>query len=359
VSRGGGLVRRHRRDPLLWAVVVAVVLLVVGAVVLRPRVFPPAPPFVAAAWLPVWDDRASASLRTAIDEGDLTEVSPTWATLALDGSLVLTPPPAEVIDQVAGEVRLLPTVQNFAEGEWQGQLVADLLADPARADAHRAALVDLALANDWDGIDVDYEALPPTAGPQYTAFLTALRDDLHAEGLELTVAVPARDSDEDPGALAYSYQMVGQAADQMRVMTYDHSWSTSEAGPVAPVHWVQDVVDYAVERVPPEKLMLGVPTYGYDWVGTQGINLSATDAVALAEEVGAEPTWDDVAAAWTFRYERDGEQHTVWYEDARSLERKQQIAVDEGLRGVAIWSLGGEDPQVWTSVAAAADTGVE
>jgi len=322
-------------------------------------VFPPAPPLVAAAWLPVWDERAPESLRTALEEGNLTEVSPTWATLALDGSLVTTPPPAEVLDQVTGGVRLLPTVQNFAEGEWQGQLVADLLADPARADAHRTALVDLALTNDWDGVDIDYEALPPTAGPQYTAFLTALRDDLHAEGLELTVAVPARDSDADPGTLAYSYQMVGQIADQVRIMTYDHSWSDSEAGPVAPVDWVRDVVDYAVERVPPEKLMLGLPTYGYDWVGTRGVNLPAADAVALAEEVGAEPTWDDEAAAWTFRYERDGEPHTVWYEDARSLERKQQIAVDEGLRGVAIWSLGGEDPQVWTSVAAAAGREVE
>jgi spore germination protein len=350
-------VRRH----LLWAgaAVATVLLLVAGVVVLRPRISAPPPPLVAAAWLPVWDERAPASLRTALAEGGLTEVSPTWATLALDGSLVTTPPPAEVLGRLTGEVRLLPTVQNFADGAWQGQLVADLLADPARADAHRAALVDLALANDWDGVDVDYEALPSTAGPQYTAFLTVLRDDLHAEGLELTVAVPARSSDEDPGTLAYSYQLVGRIADQVRVMTYDHSWSTSEAGPVAPAGWVRDVVDYAVERVPREKLMLGLPTYGYDWVGTQGVNLSATDAVALAAEVGAEPTWDDGAAAWTFRYERDGDQHTVWYEDARSLERKQQIALDERLRGVAIWSLGGEDPQVWTSVATAADPGVE
>ncbi|SDN54910.1 glycosyl hydrolase family 18 protein [Geodermatophilus sp. DSM 45219] len=352
--------RRHRRDPLLWAgVAVAVVLLVVGAVVLRPRLFPPAQPLVAAAWLPVWDERAAASLGTALADGGVTEVSPTWATVALDGSLVTTPPPPEVLDQVTDGVRLLPTVQNFAEGEWQGRLVADLLADPARADAHRAALVDRALAEGWDGIDIDYEALPPTAGPQFTAFLTALRDDLHAEGLELTVAVPARESDEDPGTLAYSYQVIGQVADQVRVMAYDHSWSTSEAGPVAPAGWVRDVVDYAVERVPPEKLMLGLPTYGYDWVGARGVNVSATEAVSLADEVGAEPRWDDGAAAWTFRYQRDGEEHTVWYEDARSLERKQQIAVEEGLRGIAIWSLGGEDPQTWTSVAAATSTGVE
>ena len=352
---------RHRHDPLLWAgVAVAVVLLVVGAVVLRPRLFPPDRPLVAAAWLPVWDERAPASLQSALDDGGVGEVSPTWATLALDGTLTLTPPSPEVLDRIGADgARLLPTVQNFADGRWQGQLVADLLADPVRAADHRTQLVQLAVANGWDGIDLDYEALPATAGPVYTDFLTALRDDLHAQGLELTVAVPARGSDEDPGTLAYSYQMVGGIADQVRLMTYDYHWSTSDAGPVAPVDWVQDVVDYAVERVPPEKLMLGLATYGYDWVGTEGRTVQATDAVALADEVGAEPRWDDEAAAWTFSYEQDGEQHTVWYEDARSLERKQQIAVDAGLRGVAIWSLGGEDPQVWTSVAAATSTGVE
>jgi spore germination protein len=353
---------RHRRDPLLWVgVAAAVVVLVVGAVVLRPRLFPAAQPLVTAAWLPVWDERATASLETAMDTGGLTEVSPTWAAVAPDGSFTLTPPPAEVVDRVAGDddVALIPTVQNFSDGGWQGQAIADLLADPSREADHRAQLVELAVTNGWDGIDIDYESLPATAGPQYTGFLTALRDDLDEHGMELTVAVPARTGDDDPTGLAYSYRLIGQIVDQVRVMTYDHHWSTSEAGPIAPVEWVQDVVDHAVDAVPREKLMLGLPTYGYDWVGSEGANLAATDAEALAQRVGAEPEWDDDAAAWTFRYEQDGQQHTVWYEDARSLERKQEIAVEARLRGVAIWSLGGEDPQVWRTVTTATNRGVE
>jgi spore germination protein YaaH len=232
-------------------------------------------------------------------------------------------------------------------------MIAGLLSDPGRAQAHRGALVQAAVDNGWDGLDIDYEDLPPTAGPALTDFLAALRDDLHAHGLELTVAVPARSSDGDAWALAYSYQLIGRIADEVRVMTYDHSWSGSAAGPVAPLPWVRDVVAYAVERVPREKLMLGLATYGYDWAGDSGTDVAASDAVALAEQVGAEPRWDGAAAARTFSYERDGQQHTVWYEDGRALAAKQQIAIDEGLRGVAIWALGGEDPKVWTSVATA------
>jgi spore germination protein len=340
-----------RRTAVLGAV--AVVVLLVGAVVLRPMLFPGPRPLVAAAWLPVSDPRGAASLRTGLASG-LTEVSPTLATVAGDGQLELKTPAEDVralLDQPG--VRVLPTVQNYANGGWQGDQIAALLSDPHRARAHRAALVQAAVQNGWDGIDIDYENLPPTAGPIFTDFLTDLRDALHAHDLQLTVAVPARSSDEDDWALAYSYQLLGSIADQVRVMTYDHSWSGSAAGPVAPLSWVEDVVAYAVDRVPPEKLMLGLATYGYDWVGSSGTTLQATDAVALAQRVGAEPRWDRAAAARTFTYEQDGRQHTVWFEDARSLAAKQDVAVREGLRGVAIWSLGGEDPHVWTSVAAA------
>jgi spore germination protein len=332
---------------------VVVVLAVTAALTLPGRLADRDRDLVAAAWLPVWDERSAESLRPALEVGGVGEVSPTWATVDVAGDLVLTPPTAEVLRRLddAG-ARLLPTVQNYAEGTWQGEVIAELLADPARADAHRKALVDLALDEGWDGIDIDYEALPPTAGPQFVDFLTALGADLDEHGLELTVAVPARADDEASGTLAYSYQAIGDVADQVRVMTYDHSWSGSAAGPVAPLDWVSDVVDYAVDRVPPGKLMLGLPTYGYDWVGTRGEVLNSVDAAALADELGVDPEWDEASGSWTFGYERDGEQHTVWYEDARSLRAAQALARDAGLRGVAIWQLGGEDPEVWPSLAA-------
>jgi spore germination protein len=343
-----------RRSVTLWAVAVAAVLGVAAAfVVLRPMVFPEPKPLVAAAWLPTADPRAVGSLPTALDSG-VSEVSPTLASITADGGVTVREAPVEVQELLdRPDVRVVPTVQNYLDGAWQGDLVAGLLVDPARADAHREQLVRAAVENGWDGLDVDYESLPPTAGPAFTDFLTELRDDLHAEDMTLTVAVPARVSDQDRWGLAYSYQVLGEVADQVRLMTYDHSWAGSEAGPVAPLGWVQDVIEYAQHRVPDDKLMLGLATYGYDWVGAKGTNLQATNAVELAGRVGATPEWDARSAAWTFSYQQDGQQHTVWYEDGRSLAAKQQLAVDEGLRGVAIWALGGEDPEVWTSVAAA------
>ncbi len=343
-----------RRSIVGWSVaVVAVLAVAVGVVVLRPLISSGPHPIVAAAWLPVADPRAVGSLPTAVEHG-VTEVSPTLGSVTADGGVTVQAAPLEVQELLdSPDVRVIPTVQNYLDGGWQGDLVAGFLGDPAKADAHRKALVDAAVANGWDGVDVDYESLPPTAGPVFTDFLRKLRDDLHAQDMSLTVAVPARVNDTDDWGLAYSYKALAQVVDQVRVMTYDHSWSGSDAGPVAPLDWVNSVAHHAAQAVPKDKLMLGLATYGYDWVGEQGVNLQATNAVELAQRVGATPKWDATASAWTFRYEQDGQQHTVWYEDARSLAAKQQVAVDLGLRGVAIWALGGEDPDVWTSVASA------
>lgn len=337
-----------RRATVLLAA--ALVLLVAGVVVVVDRFRGDDPgAFVAAAWLPVWEERGAASLEVALDVGGITEVSPTWATVRPDGELTLTEPSARVRRLLDG-VAVVPVVQNFHDGAWQGEEIAALLDDRERAQRHRTALVDAALEHDWDGVDIDYERLPHTAGPQFVDFLTALADDLHAHDLVLSVALPARARDDDPGTLAYSYQAIGAVADSVQVMAYDNAWSGSAAGPVAPLPWVREVVDYAVARVPREKLMLGLATYGYDWVGDAGVFLPAADAGDLARRVGAQARWDEGSSSSTFSYDADGQRHTVWFEDARSLAAKQEVAVRAGLRGVAIWQLGGEHPDVWTVV---------
>jgi spore germination protein YaaH len=253
-------------------------------------------------------------------------------------------------------VRLIPTVQDIAGGTWQGAAVAAVLTDPTTSRRHVQAVVDAAVRGRWQGVDIDYEELPPTAGPVFTAFLRSLADQLHARGMVLSVAVPARTADQGgDDTLAYPYQVIGAIADEVRIMAYDYSYSTSEPGPIAPLGWVESVVGYALPRVPADKVVLGLAAYGYDWVGGTGADIGAADAAALAQRRGVTPTWHDDSAGTSFDYEAGGRRHTVWYEDARSVAAKQQVAIDNGLRGVAIWRLGSEDPQTWTSVASATD----
>jgi spore germination protein YaaH len=247
-------------------------------------------------------------------------------------------------------MRLIPTIQDYSDDQWQGATVAALLQTPATRARHIREIVSAAASGGWAGVDIDYEALPPTAGQAFTSFLSELREQLHAQDRVLSVAVPARTADDGAAeTLAYPYPLIGRIADEVRVMAYDYSSASSDPGPVAPLPWVEAVVRYAVDRVPKDKLMLGLAAYGYDWTFGGSENLGARDAIRRARDYDVQTHWDAQAASAFFTYEDDGKLHAVWYEDGRSVAAKQDVAIAHGLRGVFLWRLGGEDPAMWAS----------
>lgn len=114
---------------------------------------------------------------------------------------------------------------------------------------------------------------------------------------------------------------------------------------VAPINKVREVVDYAITRIPPEKIDLGIPNYGYDWAfpyvsGTsRATTVSNSEAVRIAIEFGAEILFDETAMSPYFQYEEDGVLHEVWFEDVRSYREKFSLLPQYGLRGMAYWQI--------------------
>lgn len=114
---------------------------------------------------------------------------------------------------------------------------------------------------------------------------------------------------------------------------------------VAPINKVREVVDYAITRIPVEKINLGIPNYGYDWPlpyergVTKARTISNTQAVEIAIENNAVIEFDQVAMSPHFTYERDGIAHEVWFEDVRSLREKFSLVQEYNLRGVGYWQI--------------------
>ena len=132
------------------------------------------------------------------------------------------------------------------------------------------------------------------------------------------------------------------------VLTEVGSFAKSMSGPamaVAPLDKVRQVLDYATQAIPAGHILMGMPNYGYDWTlpfaqGTAARSLSSVDAVTLAGQVGAGIQYDQAAQSPFFRYyDKDGRQHEVWFEDARSLRAKYGLVNEYGLAGVSFWNL--------------------
>lgn len=115
--------------------------------------------------------------------------------------------------------------------------------------------------------------------------------------------------------------------------------------PVSPIESVRRVLDYAVTRIPPEKIFMGMSNYGYDWPlpymkgETMAQSLSTDEALILAAENGAEIKYDTNSAAPYFNYVKDDIVHEVWFEDARSIGTRLTLVEEYGFRGCLYWNI--------------------
>lgn len=301
-----------------------------------------------AAWIPPWDSSALTSIQ--LHAGDLDESNPVWYSLSSSGAIV-TNWNAENPTWLAAMTgtRILPTLQNTVNGAFDGTAVATLLSTASSRDAHAQAIADLVVNKVYDGIDVDYERVPATSRADFTAFVQLLAQKLHAAGKQLSVTVYAKTSDaqnwDGPGA--EDWGALGGAADWIKIMAYDYHWSTSAPGAIAPLSWIDQVATYAESTIPDAKIVVGLPWYGYDWVGSSGTGVVYATAMSTASANGATIARDPNNEA-TYTYA----DHTVYFQDASAYKSKTDLIVQKhpGVAGFAHWRTGNEDPGFWTVI---------
>lgn len=351
---------RHFGGSVWFIALIAIAALLV-VVMAAPRMMSPSKPgTLVVASLPFWN-LGNGTTTVVANRDSVNEVSPWIYGLGDDGRITHQFPPertAEVAEQV-GKLReagvpVVASLANITDGRWAYEPVAKVLHDPRLRDRHVREIVALVEREDYAGIDIDYENLRAGDRDAFSAFVTDLGAALRAERKTLSVAVFAKASDEgyDERNVAQDFAVIGRAADQVRLMGYDFHWGTSPPGPVAPIGWVRDVVKYAKSKIPQERIVLGIPLYGYDWVGEHGTNVTWLQAFQLATQHRAETHYDPVSQTPWFRYtDERGREHEVWFENSVSSKAKFEVARGSGIRGVYLWMYGYEDTATWNRLA--------
>ncbi|MBQ7339045.1 MAG: LysM peptidoglycan-binding domain-containing protein [Clostridia bacterium] len=284
-------------------------------------------------------------------------------TYGYDESGTLIPIEDEEVISIAREYGVAPVLHLSSlntEGKFSTAQVTRLLNDDAMQQTLIRSLIETLQQKGYVGVDVDFEYVGRQGADAYVRFVRRLQEALSPLGYFVWVALAPKVRADQEGVLyeGHPYRALGEAADAALLMTYEWGYTYGPAMAVSPLNQVRRVLDYAVTEIPPAKLLLGVPNYGYDWTlpyvagESRARSLGNVEAVILARDRGADIMYDEVAQAPNFNYFLRGEdgvarEHEVWFEDARSMQAMLRLMPEYGLRGMAIWNIMRYFPQLY------------
>lgn len=230
------------------------------------------------------------------------------------------------------------------------------------------------LAYPFAGINIDIEytgEVNDHLRANMVEFVTNFNQHLDTKYDSVTLSIDmyaSAASDNDIWDIA----QIAKQVDYIVIMAYDfHRRSSPVAGPVAPLFggkslWDSDISEHLREylkKVPAEKILLGVPFYGYEWqtenknprsftlpdTGSTASYKRVQNLLAEKEKFKVQEGWSEEALSPYLIYEENRKTYVVYYENSRSLSYKLDYVNQLDLAGVAIWALGyeGDHPELW------------
>lgn len=217
-------------------------------------------------------------------------------------------------------------------------------------------------------LDIEsFKEASESAQKQMTTFVREVKKGMDEENLgTLTVEI-------NPTALVKTRlikaEEIGKIADYLVLMAYDFHYIYSYiTGPVAPMGGAGKVREYDIETaleemlntVPPEKIILGIPLYGYEWEtlsdkpgaatipggGATASNRRVSELLSSCDN--CLKTVDPLSGQpYVIFPEPDNDYfHQIYYEDEDSLKQKLELAKKYKIAGVALWALGYEGESI-------------
>jgi len=377
------------RRPSILTVFFALFLLPIGA---------QAAVFETGGWIPYW--RSATGTQDVLPRlTTLTTVHPFGYTVKNDGTLydalgIDAEPWTTFINAAKqNKTRVIPSVM-WSDGAAMHRILSNTTTRIALEDE----IANLVKEKGFDGIDIDFEGKWAETSGYFSTFLKGLYMRMGPKWVYCTIEprtpISSRYEGTPPpgtGTYANDYVQINKYCDRVQIMAYDQGsvdvkLNAANQGPYVPVadpKWVEKVVNLVAKDIPKRKLILGIPTYGYEYQVTplsiEGYRykmqwaLNPEYAFALAGQLGLIPqrnsagelsftyiattsplyTSTAVVAGPALAAQNTGVFNIVWWSDALSVIDKVTLAKKLGLRGVAVFKFdGGEDQRIWNVLSA-------
>lgn len=266
------------------------------------------------------------------------------------------------------EIDVIPLVVNPG---FDRELFHDFLQDSSAQRRTINMMVDLALKHGYAGWQFDFENIHINDRQAFTNFYRKTARTFRANDLSLSAAVVPTNTHFDLKTEyhrflyeywrgAYDLKAMAEAGDFLSLMTYSQHTRRTPPGPVAGISWMKEMVEYMINlEIDPQKISLGIPFYSNYWFAdyneeqggfVNGRGASYEKVMGLVERYDADMIWLENQQSHYALWSHDGVFEYAFIEDARSIEPKLELLEEYKLRGISVWRLGQEDPQVWDQI---------
>jgi len=211
---------------------------------------------------------------------------------------------------------------------------------------------------------------------KYSAFAKQLNDTLDARYNNNSKVIVSTFADSVVKPRVTHIDTLAKYTDGLFVMAYDfHRPASATAGPIAPLGGMGDKSSYDVitmlkaylSTMSPDKIILGVPYYGYNWLideqAPYANRVEGNDYIGYSEsqpyetivydikELNSLILWDNIGQTpyYYYRSPDSGALRVVHFENKDSLKMKYGLVKQYNLGGVGLWALGydGQLPELW------------
>jgi spore germination protein YaaH len=260
-------------------------------------------------------------------------------------------------------------------------------------DKHIRVIIEEIETYNYDGIDIDYEGMTCNKKEKFEEFIVLLSKELRKRGKILSVAVHPKTKAQKTkmvhcrglkkpvkqdfaenwrGPMTHDYEFLAKHVDRFKIMAYElhpRKYHNPGPGPQAPNVWLKSIIEYAATRVPPEKLYMAIPTYGYDWALNCKAKAKAvyydtalkikagnhkmyqpTDITKILEANKNSNTWKNLTKFKYIHERKVYEDPSLWYKSGgcdrvafymnkRAFEEKMTLLRKYNLAGFSFWQL--------------------
>ncbi len=356
--------------------------------------------FEISGWIPYW--RSATGTQDVLPHlSQLTSVMPFGYTMKNDGTLADTANLSEEpwISFIAAAkqkgVLVVPSVM------WgNGDTTHKILSNTTKRIALEDEIAEVVKENNFDGIDIDFEAKKHETINYFSTFLKGLSQRLNGKLLYCTIEarmplehryLPGANIPPDATDRANDFVEMNKYCDRIEIMAYDQGTidvklnrlRKAPYAPVADADWVESLVKLAAQTIDRNKIIIGIPTYGYEYHVTALGNdkyqykvlwpFNPNYAIDIAKKLGIKPARTSAGElgftynpedfeqikdddkpprranrdAWK-QMEKDESFNFMTWSDAEAIAEKVELARKLGVRGVAVFKFdGGQDPDMW------------